>query len=428
MSFSELERYFEKNVLLQSQAAFRPQRAKAMNYFLKHGLPHKKMESWKYTSFKSLNENDLIPHRTQEKKLDFSVLKKYRKKNWDQVFITDSGIFLNHSLLKESNKNSLVRSSSKEISLKFQELRKNIKNLRKDSLEALSTAFSEQIVITLPANQVRSKPLEVVHLVNSKTAHYFNLKILVSENSNCQLVETVVDSGKTRFVNTTTEVLVEKGAKVTFVRSQQGAESANSFSSTKFFLKSDSELHSVLFSLGSNEAKSSIVRNHLDVHFLEARGKAQVHGITMGQNSQHFDNSTLIDHSIGECHSDQLYKSLLSDSSKAIFRGQVEIHQFAQKAFSSQLNRNLLLSENSEAISVPQLNIYADDVKATHGSTVGQLQDEEIFYFLSRGISRSKAVEMLSMGFAQDIIERIENPEIRFYLQASLARRFQDTK
>jgi Fe-S cluster assembly protein SufD len=165
------------------------------------------------------------------------------------------------------------------------------------------------------------------------------------------------------------------------------------------------------------------VRNYYQLKFTGRHAQADVLGLAVGDQSQHFDNYTFLQHMIGENQSVQQYKSILAGTSQSVFRGRVLIEKDAQKANSSQLNNNLLLTRGAQADSIPQLEIYADDVKAGHGSTVGQLNKEEIFYFLSRGINQYEAVKMLSYGFANELIYKISSPALQNFLLQALSEK-----
>ncbi len=161
---------------------------------------------------------------------------------------------------------------------------------------------------------------------------------------------------------------------------------------------------------------AQLSRHELSINLLGERAEVKSLGLTIAKGEQHVDHRTLIDHQVGHCQSTQIYKSILDDGSRVIFDGQVCIQQKAQKAQSSQINKNLLLSSKAEADSKPQLEILADDVKASHGSTVGQISAEELFYLQSRAVNKDLAVEMLSFGFCVDVLYQIPNDLVQIKL------------
>jgi Fe-S cluster assembly protein SufD len=156
----------------------------------------------------------------------------------------------------------------------------------------------------------------------------------------------------------------------------------------------------------------------------EKGSTSEVLGIYAVQGTQHVDNTTLIDHAVGECVTHQLYKGILDGSGRSAFNGKILIRKDAQKADSSQLNNNLLLSNKAEADSKPSIEVHADDVKAGHGSTVGQLNKEELFYLLSRAISKDKAIAMLSYGYLSEVLYKISDDGIQKWLTQHLDEAF----
>ena len=208
-----------------------------------------------------------------------------------------------------------------------------------------------------------------------------------------------------------------------YIRIQEQGPAAIHIGRSRIYLEESSHLEAFSYATGA-----SVCRHNLEVHCVGEQAFAQVNGLTLGSGSQHHDNRTLIDHAVGHCTTTQHYKSILDGQSRAVFNGQVLIREDAQKASSEQLNNNLVLSAQAEADTKPELMIYADDVKASHGSTVGQLNSDELFYFLSRAIPREKALEMLSLGFVQDLIDRLSNEQVRSWLSAQLLAAYQKMK
>ncbi|MNT16613.1 FeS cluster assembly protein SufD [compost metagenome] len=178
-------------------------------------------------------------------------------------------------------------------------------------------------------------------------------------------------------------------------------------------------MQSLAFSTGA-----SLSRHTLEVSLKGEGSNSEILGVYAGRANQHIDNTTLIDHAVGACNTNQLYKGILDDSARSAFCGKVLIQKNAQKADSAQLNNNLLLSSKAEADSKPMLEIYADDVKAAHGSTVGQLDKEELFYLLSRAIPKDKAISMLSYGFLSEVIYKLNDESIQKWLSKHLDATF----
>jgi Fe-S cluster assembly protein SufD len=224
----------------------------------------------------------------------------------------------------------------------------------------------------------------------------------------------------TQWTNSQVEIHLESKSQLTWARLQNENETQLHTCRTKIYLAEGTELHSLLLSEGAN-----LHRHDLQIEVNGENASAKVHGISLGTNKEHRDHNTLINFKSGNSTAEQIFKSILHGESKSIFNGKIIIQQDSQKVDSSQLNQSLILSEKAEANSQPQLEIYADDVKATHGATVGQLNEDELFYFKSRGISEIKAKLMMTQGFAVDLVDRFPNEEIKSLLKKKIETKLQ---
>lgn len=285
--------------------------------------------------------------------------------------------------------------------------------------------FSESLVIRVKKGVTIEKPLHIIHsshaqnplqtpLINTR------ITVLLEENAELNVIEEHIGEGRTLH-NPMTEILIDDQARLKYAKIQTESQQSYHISHTHIKLRKDSSLECLTYSSGGR-----LSRHNLTVTLGSPGANAQVNGLYLVNNEQHLDNHTHIDHLVPNTQSQQLYKGILNDQSRAIFDGKITIHPRAQKSNSSQLNNNLLLSKNSEADSKPNLEIHADDVKATHGSTIGQMNDEEIFYFLSRGISRKQALEMLSFGFVNEVTQKMSQVQIRNYIESLVKKRFQE--
>jgi Fe-S cluster assembly protein SufD len=405
-------------------------RQNGFRFFEQHGLPSKKDEAWKYTSLKSLNESLLVPEVSAKINLSREtqeLVKSHLSPEFLHLVMVNGILIESLSDMKalqklkvcalhEINKTSVFKSIKK---------RRNLAGpVRQDSMEALNSAFAGNgMAIEVPERTSLGKPLQVLFFQNSECGVHPKILIKVGAGSKLVLVETYVGGSQRSLTNTTTEIVIETSARLEYTRVQEEGLQTTHVGRTRVFLERDSSLEALSYMTGA-----ALARHNFDVYCLEEGAFAQVNGLTLTSGSQHHDNHTLIDHVAGNCQTSQLYKSILDDESRAVFNGLVHIRQNAQKASSEQLNNNLILSSKAEADSKPELQIYADDVKATHGSTVGQLNPEELFYFLSRAIPREKAVEMLSLGFVNDLIDRVSSPEVREWLQARLLKAYQKVR
>lgn len=426
-----LQSVFEK--IGQSQGAHSPWKAFRQNgfrYFELHGLPTKKDENWKYTSLRQLTEESLAPAvppqviRADELKLELGV---YLNPDFYQLVLINGALAPELSDLKDLSKIKIVSLDligTTTILESIQKARKQIPDLRQDAMEALNSAFFQTgIGIEIPAETSLGRPLQILNYSDSAEATYPKILIQVGKGASVSLVETYVSGNLKSLTNSVMEAVIEESAKLECIRVQAEGSEKIHIGCSRFLLQENSSLESLSYSTGGK-----VFRHNLDVYCLGPSATAQVNGLTLSAKDQHHDNHTTIDHVVGNCTTTQLYKSILDDDSRAVFNGSVVIRKNAQKASSEQLNKNLLLSSKAEADSKPQLDVFADDVKATHGSTVGQLNPEELFYFLSRAIPKDKALEMLSLGFVKELIDRVSTESVRRWLSTHLKESYQAMK
>lgn len=212
------------------------------------------------------------------------------------------------------------------------------------------------------------------------------------------------------------QVILNENASLEWARINLADAGARLIAKTQMFLKAGASLNAFQFSAGA-----ALIRENFSVTFAGTLASAKLYGLTVAGGESVVDDHTEVFHRVGGCVSDQLYKSVLGGKAKYIFNGRIVIDLNAQKALSSQLNQNLLLTDGAEVNTKPQLEISADDVKATHGCTIGQLNQEEVFYFMSRGISRDNSEKMLRQGFGHELVFQIQNEKLRDLLWPYLA-------
>jgi Fe-S cluster assembly protein SufD len=234
----------------------------------------------------------------------------------------------------------------------------------------------------------------------------------VGENAQVQLIETYVTIGLNEsFTNQVMEIIVEKDAMVEYYKIQNDASHTNLVSTTHIRQVGKSYVHTVVISLNGG-----IVRNNLNVVLEAEHCEAHLYGLYFPIGQTHIDNHTVVDNVKPKCLSNELYKGILNDSASAVFNGKIFVQPDAQKTNAYQSNKNILLSDSASVNAKPQLEIFADDVKCSHGCTVGRLNEEGLFYLRSRGISEKIAKSLLVHAFAVDILEHIKPEPIRMYV------------
>lgn len=394
-------------------------RQAAFDSFTKQGLPTKKEEAWKYTSlsdFKSIlwqladeSEADLTHDQMQE------VSKQLPSEFLNFVFV--NGV-LNRTLSDDAELLfEVVDVESEDLAVSDQNVEQKLLNLARAFL-------AKKIKLTLPKHKVITQPVQIVFVQSSKNSVYTSEKIEVTMEENSEM-KLLVHSMS--FVNSSADAMnieieckLAPSARLSLAQLQNEDRDSFHFSQVHARLAERAQFKMLAFTLGNK-----MTRNYLDVQFAGQGAEATLLGLGVIDQQQHLDNYTFIQHRTGANSSHQHYKSILSGESHSVFRGRVLIAPDAQKANSEQLNNNLLLTRQCQADSIPQLEIFADDVKAGHGSTVGQLNKEEIFYFLSRGINQYEAVKMLSYGFAQELIFRFDSELLQNYLLNALNKKLE---
>lgn len=411
--FSSYEKFSKSSPADGALLAFRQA---GFDYAQNKGLPSRKDEDWHYTSVKVLGESEFTPS-TAEGFLPphelFVEVKKYLHADFTN-FVFFNGVF-NHTLSDQAPKEVKITPSS-QWATEFA-----------DVFDALNGAYLTQAWdVEIPAETSVEKPVNFVFFTANSdglsTMVHPRLNIKVGKRSSVRFLESYYGSAVAAyFVNPVTSLRVAESAKVTYVRLQNEAKTGFNIGRTNISLEGNAHLESLSYSTGAR-----LARHSLNVELIGAGSHSEILGLYAVSGDQHVDNTTVIDHAVGACDSNQLYKGILDGESRAVFNGKVLIRKDAQKANSAQLNNNLLLSQKAEADSKPNLEIHADDVKASHGSTVGQLNAEEVFYLQSRAIPKEKAIPMLSYGYLSEVIYKISDETIQRWLTRHLDEAFKD--
>jgi Fe-S cluster assembly protein SufD len=288
---------------------------------------------------------------------------------------------------------------------------------------ALNTAFLDDgAVVWIPANAVLEEPLHLVFMSSpdgSPTVSYPRVLIVAEENAQARVVETYAGPhGQVYFTNGVSDVFMGPAAVLDHYKVQQ--ESAASFHVARIQarLKRGSRFSSHSLSFGG-----AIVRNDVMAVMEDEGADCTLNGLYLADGHRLVDNHTTIDHARAHCTSHEIYKGILADRARAVFNGKIVVRPDAQKTDAKQTNKALLLSDDALINSKPQLEIFANDVKCTHGAAVGQLDDDAIFYLRARGIALDEARTMLIHAFASDILSRVRIDALRAQLEGELARR-----
>jgi Fe-S cluster assembly protein SufD len=280
------------------------------------------------------------------------------------------------------------------------------------------------MLIEIASKTKLEKPIRLVNLVTRSgiTAPTFIIK--AHALSEASILEENYDHAVAHGAINETHVYVETGASLEHVQISHGGDTSLFHSTTQSFVSRDGNYRNVLLNISGK-----LNRRNLNLELLEPGSHGESYNLYLTNKTEHSDINTVINHRAADTTSSQIAKGILDGESKGIFTGKIHIHPQAQRVASGQLNKNLLLSNKAQAHSQPQLEIFADDVKCSHGSTTGQLSDDEVFYFMARGIPAEKAKTLLAHGFGMEIVLKIKNPVIQKKAEAlvleSLETKFQ---
>lgn len=311
---------------------------------------------------------------------------------------------------------SVGATTSPTISAAEIELLKNF-NADRNGFAALNLAFGEFRVIRIPAEMSVEEPIELTFNGEDGAAIFPHVLVIAEAGSKAMLIESY-DSPAASFTNAAIQIVVADNANLTHYRVQRDAAEAFHVGTTEVSLGRGSRYDSTNINLGG-----ALSRHDIDLKFTAEGGEAFVDGLYMLDGAQHSDTHSVIDHMVPNCVSHQNYKGVLNGNSRGVFNGKVFVRENAHGTDAKQSNKNLLLSNDARVDTKPQLEIFNDDVKCAHGATVGQLEEEELFYLLTRGLPNTLARNLLTYGFAEEIINKITIDHIKRELDAAVLNR-----
>ncbi|SDG81984.1 Fe-S cluster assembly protein SufD [Winogradskyella thalassocola] len=391
-------------------------RTEAIKTFEAEGFPSKRQEDWKYTSLNSILKQDYSVFPKHENDLEFKDVKKYFIHDIDAykiIFI--DGKYASHLSQTTHDGLDVCLMSAALTKPKYKVIIDNYFNkiAKKDGLSSLNTAFSmEGAYINIPKNKVVEKPIQIIHFSTGNEAAVMlqprNL-IVVNENSHVQIIErhqSLTDNPV--LTNSVTEIFANKRAIVDYYKIQNDRQSASLIDNTFINQKQESLAKVHTFSFGGK-----LIRNNLEFYQNGERIDSTMKGITIIGDKQHVDHNTLVHHIEPNCESHQDYKGIFDDSSTGVFNGKVVVEKLAQKTNAFQANNNILVSDKASINTKPQLEIFADDVKCSHGCTIGQLDESAMFYLRSRGIPEKEARALLMFAFSNNVLDSVKIPEIK---------------
>lgn len=383
-------------------------------------LPTRKTENWKYSSkYLKLTDEMAISLPTAGKTGSALAVPGFKVVFINGVMMPEASEYpdLNDILIQRFG--DLSDSEASELAERLD----STLDSKAVQLAGLNSArFEDGLVIRLKPDAVLDQPLFVIHEVTADASGSAFPRIFVDAGRNSQitLVEEYISSGEEPvLVNSVTEFALAEGANVTNVRLNMGGENIQHVGATGVLQQRSSRFESHCVGFGG-----PLRRHDLQVRLEGEGAECKLNGVVVTQGAQHYDNHTTIEHVAAHCDSEETYRNIAADKSHAVFNGRIHIHQDAQKSNANMNNKNLLLSTGAEIDTKPELEIYADDVKCAHGATIGQLDEESLFYLVSRGIGRREANVLLTMAFINELMVQIPVEAVRDTVQARLNQFF----
>lgn len=393
-------------------------RRKAFDSFLDDGIPTRKHEEWKYTNISFLN------------KIDFSVdpifenqffPDGFNPENYSIIGIdTYKIVFLNGKIQLDFCDLPASGFSVKEVNLKDSNISSQFNiDGKQGPFQALNTALCESgIEIEVEKNKVIDKPVNLIYIWSSEKPAFFNHALLlnIDENASIDLIENSYQiNSSEKIVNKVTVINMSGNSNINYDKLQNSNE-LFTFDSIEVNQMASSRLKANTVSL-----RGGFIRNEVKISLSGKGAETEINGFFLTKDNKLVDNHILIEHNEPDCLSRQLFKGVLADKSTGVFRGKVLVNKKAQKTNAYQSNKNILLSNEAQINTKPQLEIYADDVKCSHGATSGYIDKEAMFYLISRGIGEENALKLLLKAFANEVSTKFASEEFSEFVSGAVS-------
>jgi Fe-S cluster assembly protein SufD len=397
-------------------------RSKAAEIIASTDFPTSRTEAWKYTRVAKIKNTKFSIKESSPSHFDkLSVREKWEIPNLNgSVLVFVNGIYdANSSKIEVENGLEVVAlSQTNSIS---SELGKLVP-LEKEIFSALNTIYAQDGVgIRIARNTQVQQSVQVIFVTTGENSYAGNRNIIICEDfakAHISFNYVSLDSSIS-FNNSITEIHVGTNANLTIDKIQQ--ESNTNFDIVSEFVNQGKDS---TFTINTITLDGGLVRNNLNIDVNGQNCETNLSGAYILKGKQHVDNHTIVDHKVAHCESNELYKGVIDEQATAVFNGKVFVRKDAQKINAFQSNGNVLLSDDATVNSKPELEIYADDVKCSHGSTTGQLDEEAVFYLRARGISEKGARALMVSAFIGEVLEKIENEAVQAYVYAKIEEKF----
>ena len=411
-----------------ASAWLKPFREAGRSRWSELSLPNRKTENWRYTSLRSLERGDYLAEPAQSDVEGFSPENVHVKGLDGSKLVFLDGVFspeLSNQMLPEGL--SLVpftQSSEAHRKLILQNLGEAVNHETSPFASLNDSWLKEGVFLSVDRNTKLDKPIHVVWITTKQERNFSvnqRMLVLMETGSEASVVEHYCSgvSEQNSFTNAVSEFIVQKNAKLTHYRLHLEEEHSLHIGGIHVQLHRDAVFNSFQIALGG-----VLKRLDIDVSLIGEGAHCELSGVYLPRDKQVIDFHTAMRHMVPHCTSNEVYRGIVADQSRAIFNGLIYIHPQAQKTVAQLSNKNLLTSDQAEVDTKPELQIYANDVLCAHGATVAQIDEQLLYYLCSRGIDRQEAEVILSFGFINELLNRLSDAPIQEYLRPILASQF----
>ncbi len=421
--YQQLVSAFEESETIQSQSELEDLRREAFDRFQKEGFPTVKNEEWKYTNLHNLVNKPYILNVEADVDTVDTSFADIPNLDAHRVVLVNGQYVLAFSSLEDEEGLTVKPLSEATEEANFQTHYAQYADKTDNVLVQLNTALQTAgVYISVAAGKVVSKPVHIIHIASGDSSFFAQTRnlIVVEPNAEIEIVESFVtqNGSATNLHNKVTEIVVQESAKMQHYYLQVAESTSAYINHTEVY----QEQHSLYNNYNCNLPGASFVRHNINVRLDAENVESHLYGINLTDGKQFVDNHTIVDHMKPHCESYEWYKNIPQEESTAVFNGKIFVREDAQKTNAFQQNNNMLIGDKSTVFTKPQLEIFADDVKCSHGCTMGQFDDEALFYLRARGIGEDSARILLVHAFAFDVTSRFSNEVIRTYVEDLVAK------
>ena len=397
----EFEKMLNRNYFSKSLHSYRKE---AFTQLEKTGFPTQKWENWRFTNVSNISDGEFMISEISDAPQTTPDIDSYQMEGVDTVVIYNGHYQKDISSIP----NGVNLLSGSEY---MERKNGNFNRANNSPFDLLNTAFTDSgMCIVLEKNTLVKSPIRILFISNGDRSIMVNPRVNVDigESSSLTFIEQHVGDATSFFQNESVFITLGNNAQLNHVRIQSNSEFTQNISNLNVNQAADSQYEFFQLVDGSKLGRSNIC-----VQLDGENAQCNINSLTLSKNNQHIDNNIIVNHNSAQTHSSQFVKSILFDTSTGVFNGRTIVHENAQKITAQQTNKNILLSKKAKMNANPQLEIYADDVKCSHGSTTGQIDEDALFYLQSRGINKQDAMELMVVGFANEVLDKIPHPEIK---------------